>query len=188
VLGDYTDRCIFSFIDRYAKIRQRTKGINDDEINEWNMNRIAEEFSKIAREHRMVLSTCSEKIDLSQYGVTHAACVDKEIVERTMGCSIHAKKDLNQREACCCIESVDIGSYDCCSHGCVYCYATTSQDTVLRNRQRHNKKSAILILKHVSITLDMQPHAKQSMVRGIAGQSLRRSCADHPPYIRLKAN
>ncbi|MEN6566974.1 MAG: DUF1848 domain-containing protein [Veillonellales bacterium] len=144
-LGGYTDRCIFSFVDRYAKSRGRAKGIVDEEVNEGDMNRIAAGFSQIAKEQGMMLSACSEKIDLSRYGVARAACIDKEMVERIIGCPIQVKKDLNQRGACGCSESVDIGSYDCCLHGCVYCYATTSRIAALNNWQRHNPQSAILI-------------------------------------------
>lgn len=145
VLGDYTERCVFSYIDLYAKVQKCVKGIVDDEVNEMNMYRLAEGFSTIASEHKLLLSTCSETIDLSQFGITHAACIDQGMVEKIMDCPIKAKKDANQRAACGCIESVDIGSYDSCSYGCVYCYATTSHDTVLKNMRLHNKKSPLLI-------------------------------------------
>ena len=145
VLGDYTDRCIFSYIDFYARMQKRTKEMVEHEVNELNMNRIAEGFSTIASEHQLSLSTCSETIDLSPFGISHASCIDQGMVEEIIGCPINAKKDPNQRAACGCIESVDIGSYDSCSYGCVYCYATTSQDAVLQNMRQHNKKSSILI-------------------------------------------
>lgn len=103
--------CIFSFTDLYAKVRESAKGIVDYEVNEMNMNRIAEGFSNISKEHKMLLLTCSEEIDLSKYGVTHASCIDKEMVENIIGCKINAKKDPNQRPACGCIESVDIGCF-----------------------------------------------------------------------------
>ncbi|MRN55061.1 DUF1848 family protein [Paenibacillus sp. LC-T2] len=144
-LGKYTHRCIFSYIDLYPKVQKRVKGIVEDEVNELNMNRIAEGFSTIASEYQLSLSTCSETIDLSSFGISHAACIDQSMVEEIIGCPIRAKKDPNQRMACGCVESVDIGSYDSCSYGCMYCYATTSQDTVLKNMRQHNKKSPILI-------------------------------------------
>lgn len=144
-LGDYTDRCIFSFIDLYAGIKKRAAGIIDNEVDETNMKEIALGFSEIAKAHGLSLSTCSEALDLSKYGISRAACIDKDIIENIIGCPIKAKKDPNQRPACRCIESVDIGAYDCCSHGCVYCYATTNENTVIKNMIKHDIHSSILI-------------------------------------------
>lgn len=36
-----------------------------------------------------------------------------------------------------CAASVDVGAYDTCPHGCVYCYANTSAERVEANRLRH---------------------------------------------------
>ncbi len=144
-LTGYTNQCIFSFIDLYAKIKNRTKGIVDTEINEWNMDTIASGFSKIASEHGINLKTCGEVINLSQYGISHASCIDKKMIENIIGYKINAKKDTNQREVCGCIASIDIGSYDSCSHGCVYCYATTNDGTVRKNISIHDSNSPLLI-------------------------------------------
>jgi hypothetical protein len=145
MLGDYTNKCIFSFIDLYAKVRESVKSIVDYEVNNLDMNRIAQGFSEIAKGHNLVLATCSETIDHSPYGIAHASCIDPNIIKNIIGCSIHAKKDPNQRPACGCIESVDIGAYDCCSHGCVYCYATTSENTVRKNMRLHDPRSPMLV-------------------------------------------
>ena len=140
ILSDYTDKCIFSFIDLYAKIRKNAKGVVDYEVNSLNMHQIAQAFAAIAKDYKLVLASCSERIDLSLYSIAHASCIDQSIIEAILGCPLHAKKDANQRPDCGCIESVDIGAYDCCSHGCVYCYATTSKKLRL-----HDSRSPLLI-------------------------------------------
>lgn len=145
ILGDFTNKCTFSFIDLYAKMQKSAKGIVDSEVNTLNMNQIAQGFSTIAKGHSLGLATCSEAIDLSSYGIAHASCIDQTMIEDIIGCSIHARKDTNQRPDCGCMESTDIGAYDCCFHGCVYCYATTSENLVRKNRQLHESDSPMLI-------------------------------------------
>jgi len=42
-------------------------------------------------------------------------------------------KDKGQRKVCGCMASKDIGMYNTCKHFCVYCYANTSREAVIRN-------------------------------------------------------
>lgn len=143
-LEGYTHRCIFSFLDFYPKVRGPMRNMGAKEIQKSDMLRIAEGFSDIAQEHRLQLFTCCEPVDLSPYGIDHASCIDAAMIEAILGCSVRSRKAAGQRPGCGCIESVEIGAYDCCPHGCKYCYATSSPDTV-RNRVRsHDPKSPVL--------------------------------------------
>ena len=57
----------------------------------------------------------------------------------------HKLKDKGQRGECGCVLSKDIGMYNTCSHGCIYCYAITSPEAVRKNQDKfRNASSSIL--------------------------------------------
>lgn len=138
-LQGHMRRCVLSFVDPYKNLKGRFQPLSDEEVTG-----IAAAFSEVAREHGMALYTCAEEYDLARYGIEHGACVDRELIESITGSRITAKIDGNQRPACRCIESVDLGAYDTCSHGCAYCYATSSREAVARRIARHDPSSSLL--------------------------------------------
>jgi hypothetical protein len=138
-LRGYTERCFLSFVDPYRNLGKRFRKVTPNE-----MVRIASGFSEIARMYGISVLTCAEDADLSGYGVGHGACIDRELIERVIGHDIIAKKDMSQRDACRCAESVDVGAYDTCSHGCTYCYGTSYRSNVLRRMAAHDPRSPII--------------------------------------------
>nr|WP_092070717.1 DUF1848 domain-containing protein [Dendrosporobacter quercicolus]NSL48352.1 DUF1848 domain-containing protein [Dendrosporobacter quercicolus DSM 1736]SDM14123.1 protein of unknown function [Dendrosporobacter quercicolus] len=145
ILADYTERCIFSFIDLYPKVHRKMKEFAECEAGPAEIDRIARGFAGVAKNRGFTLAACAETVELSRYHIHPAACIDQTMIETIAGSPVRAKKDSNQRAACRCIESVDIGTYDCCRHGCVYCYATTSEETARNNMERHDPQSPLLI-------------------------------------------
>ena len=101
-----------------------------------NMLILGAEFSKIANESKIDIYTCSETINLTEYGIKNGACIDKLLIEEIIDCKIEAKIDSNQRINCNCIESIDIGAYNTCFNDCDYCYANSSKK--LLNSQKHS--------------------------------------------------
>lgn len=132
------DRCIISFMDAY-------KNCPYLEIEEEDMRILAKGLSEIAGKYDLPLYTCAEKVDLSRYGIEHAACIDKEKIQKLIGYKLDIKKDPAQRKECGCVESIDVGMYDTCTHGCRYCYATASPESAGKKYKLHDPKSPILV-------------------------------------------
>jgi hypothetical protein len=144
-LNGYTNICTISFVDLYHKLSKTVKDNVIKEIPEEQMHHLAAELSGIAAKHGIELRACCEKNDFSADGVKPAACIDKELVEHICGHALSIGKDKNQRPGCGCIQSVDIGVYNTCKNGCVYCYANHSAASIDKNYQKHNPYSEILI-------------------------------------------
>lgn len=144
ILAPYTEKVVFSFLDGYKKIAKNMKDLNIKEITTEEMNILAKYFSEVANEYGLKIESCAEDIDLEKYNISHGKCIDDNLIERIIGHKIKAGKD-NQRLACGCVKSIDIGEYNTCLHNCLYCYANTNKDNAFQNYKKHNKNSPILI-------------------------------------------
>jgi hypothetical protein len=101
-------------------------------------------FSEIAHQYGIFIDTCAEAIELNNLHVPHACCIDKDRLERLGHYQLKLEKDPNQRPECGCVASIDIGAYNTCKNGCLYCYANYSNKTVMTNAEKHNPNSPLL--------------------------------------------
>jgi DNA repair photolyase len=144
-LAGFTKKVTFSFIDFYKKLDSNFINLNIKEPTLEDKYTIAENISLIAKENGMETDTCAEDIDLSRFDITRARCIDDRLIERITGHKLDISKDKYQRPECGCVKSTDIGAYNSCSNGCMYCYANHNQYNVEKNRGLHNPLSSLLI-------------------------------------------
>lgn len=143
-LAPYTDTCVISFLDWYPSISKSLSSFAKETTDE-ELFCLAKYMSKTAASLGIKLETCAEQLDLSEYHIAHSSCIDQNRIEQLLQTPIKAKKDRNQRTECGCAESIDIGTYHTCLHGCRYCYATSSGSRARQNQQLHDPHAAVLI-------------------------------------------
>lgn len=144
-LDGATNRVVISFIDLYRKMKNREdKKEPFREVTKEEINTLCAEFVQVARKHHMTVMTCSEDISLDHLGIIHGCCIDKAMIEELVGYELKTVKDSNQRTSCGCIQSIDIGRYDTCPNGCIYCYATETKSHVEHQRNQYDIHSEIL--------------------------------------------
>lgn len=145
-LKEHTEKCMLGFIDHYPHVRASLREFHINPLLKEDIESMAASFKKTADELAMELDTCTVRVDLSHLGMPSGLCVDDQLIERITGYPIIARKDKNQRDICRCAESIDIGTYESCLNGCIYCYAIKGNyNTAKFNRSKHDKNSPILI-------------------------------------------
>ncbi len=150
LLEGYTRRCYFSFVQVYYKKVQRQFATLERE----GEIRFAEESLE---EHKQLLNFMeglAEKRKITLYAccqdqyvysnIQEAKCIDKTLLEQLFPDTDFAVKKAPTRKACGCYKSVDIGAYDTCPHGCLYCYANVNHDKSRANFENHDPNGILL--------------------------------------------
>lgn len=125
---------------------QRESGVRvlDIHRHEEKIREISRVLGEVARHCDLETVTCAEALNLEDFGIRHGRCIDDELLTRLFGLNLSVSKDRGQRKLCRCVESKDIGAYNTCPSGCIYCYANTNFDSARRNFQNHQTTSPLL--------------------------------------------
>lgn len=159
-----TRRCHISFLQLYRKNRGRLDALAGGEFEYACLpvgdvppprtgrflplseaQELAADLGQIAAAHGIRVYTCCYPL-LAQplANVYPAHCIDPELIARLRpDLELHLKANPT-RKGCGCCASRDIGAYDTCAHGCVYCYATRSHAAACAALRRHDSEAECL--------------------------------------------
>lgn len=148
-LAGHVERCTFSYVDLYGKVQrnfrqfQKETGVNINDPDLDTRVQLAGELVTIAKNYGIAMYTCCEDY-LVGGDIMKARCVDGELIEELVGVDTSHLKAKPTRKGCGCTESIDIGAYDTCPHGCIYCYANVNKAGARQAYENHDKNSALL--------------------------------------------
>jgi hypothetical protein len=136
------DEVVISFARFYRKtLRNMNIAANrngftwNDPSDVWK-GELARELAEAAASHHIRLTVCGQPQFVSP-GCDEARCVDAKRLADIAGRPVNARLKGNRND-CACFEACDIGEYDTCPHGCVYCYAVQSRSLAIRRHKQHD--------------------------------------------------
>ena len=149
-LEGYVERCYISFVTNYSKVNrnfeelERTTGVKIVDCREDFKIDLANELAAIAERHGIRMYSCCGDYLTNGGSIEKARCIDGRVIESLFFPEGLKYREKPTREECGCTESSDIGAYDTCPHGCVYCYANMHKRRACKAYDKQEKESAFL--------------------------------------------
>jgi hypothetical protein len=133
LLKGYTTSCIISFAHPYRKMMNNLRNYTSHtliEVPHEQQKTYAALLTDRAAKYGIRLLACCNDHLLSN-AVGKARCIDGERLSLLFRIALDTRSAASRKE-CACTRSIDIGAYETCGHGCVYCYANTDQEKASR--------------------------------------------------------
>jgi hypothetical protein len=145
-LAGSTYRCYTSFMNPYDKALKNLKqaSISVSNLPDEQKTLLAASLAEESEKYGITLYACSNDI-LVGGKVQKASCIDAQILQKITPHPIPTQI-VPTRPQCACIKSIDIGAYDTCPHGCLYCYANTNKSVALNRYKEHHSDSESLLI------------------------------------------
>lgn len=147
-LAGAVDEVVISFAHVYRKTQRNVAraaaaaGFTWEDPDGETKRALARALTDIAASHGIRLTVCSQQRYVVP-GAGEARCVDAARLADVAGHPVRAPLKGN-RPDCRCHRSRDIGDYDTCTQGCVYCYAVSSTEAAARRRCDHDPDGEFL--------------------------------------------
>ena len=168
-LAGTTDEVVVSFMQLYSKTRSNMNEAARNYGFDWvdppaeTKRELLSRLVEIAAGYRMQLTLCTQP-DLMVAGAAESRCVDAQRLMDVSDRPIQAKLK-GMRTGCGCFESKDIGDYDTCPHGCVYCYAVRRRSVALKRYQSHDPQGDYLFsVKPLPSDAEPPEHAQNTQL------------------------
>jgi DNA repair photolyase len=145
-LSGATERCYLSFAAFYAKVERQLKraGIRFRDPASEEKQALTEALADVAEKCGITLYACCQDA-LVGGRVQKARCVDGDLLTTLFPDRPRISKLQPTREQCGCVASRDIGMYDTCPYGCLYCYASQSRKAALVRFRAHETQGNMLV-------------------------------------------
>jgi hypothetical protein len=148
-LEGYVERCIISFVTEYNKVKrnfralERTTDVRIIECSEAFKIDLANDLAVIAERHGIRMFSCCGDYLIGPR-IQQAHCIDGRLIDELFSPEGFSYGIKPTRKGCGCTQSTDIGTYDTCPHGCIYCYANANKRRAHTTFKAHDQQSAFL--------------------------------------------
>lgn len=143
-----SDEVVLSFTQIYAKTRSNSDRAAKHHGFTWSDPEpeakagLLAKLAAAARAEGFTATLCSQP-DLTGSDLEAARCIDALRLSDVAGRPLPARTKGN-RPGCLCAESRDIGAYDSCPHGCIYCYAVRRPELAKQRYRTHDPEAETL--------------------------------------------